>query len=40
MLIGYYPGWDTGLVQDYLNELRDDGQRKKAAAKLDFDLHM
>ena len=40
MLIGYYPGWDTGFVRDYLNELRDDGQRKKAAAKLDFDLHM
>ena len=40
MLIGYYPGWDTGIVRDYLDELRDDGQRKKAAAKLDFDLHM
>lgn len=40
MIIGYYPGWDTGIVRDYLNKLRDDGQRKKAAAKLDFDLHM
>ncbi|MBI4370836.1 MAG: type II toxin-antitoxin system RelE/ParE family toxin [Elusimicrobia bacterium] len=40
MLIGYYPGWDAGAVRDYLNALRDDGQRKKAAAKLDFDLHM
>ena len=38
--VGYYPGWDTGFVRDYLNELRDDGQRKKAAAKLDFDLQM
>lgn len=40
MIIGYYPGWDTGIVRDYLDGLRDDGQRKKAAAKLDFDLHM
>lgn len=40
MLIGYYPGWGTGFVRDYLEELRDDGQREKAAAKLDFDLHM
>lgn len=40
MIIGYYPGWNTGIVRDYLDELRDDGQRKKAAAKLDFDLHM
>ena len=40
MIIGYYPGWDIGIVRDYLNKLRDDGQRKKAAAKLYFDLHM
>ena len=40
MNIGYYPGWHTGFVRDDLNELRHDGQRKKAAAKLDFDLHM
>lgn len=39
-IIGYYPGWNTGCVRDYLNGLREDGQRKKAAAKLDFDLHM
>ena len=38
--LGYYPGWETGPVQDYLDRLRDDGQRKKAAAKLDFDLHV
>ena len=40
MVLGCYPGWYTGLVRDYLNRLRDDGQRKKAAAKLDFDLHV
>ncbi|OGR86925.1 MAG: hypothetical protein A3A86_06565 [Elusimicrobia bacterium RIFCSPLOWO2_01_FULL_60_11] len=40
MTIGYYPGWLTGFVRDELNELRNDGQRKKAAAKIDFDLHM
>jgi phage-related protein len=40
MLLGYYPGWSTGFVRDYLHRLRDDGQRKKAAAKLDFDMHV
>ena len=40
MVIGYYPNWHTGFVRDALNKLRNDGQRKKAAAKLDFDLHM
>lgn len=40
MIIGYYPGWDTGFVRDSLDKLKDDGQRKKAAAKLDFDLHI
>lgn len=40
MNIGYYPGWDAGFVRDALDELKDDGQRKKAAGKLDFDLHM
>lgn len=40
MVIGYYPGWDAGFVRDGLDALRDDGQRKKAAAKLDFDLQM
>lgn len=39
-MVGYYPGWDAGDVRDYLDGLRDDGQRKKAAAKLDFDVHM
>jgi len=38
-MVGYYPGWDAGDVRDYLDGLRDDGQRKKAAAKLDFDIH-
>lgn len=40
MIIGYYPYWDTGYVCDCLDALRADGQRKKAAAKLDFDIHM
>lgn len=40
MVLGYYPGWNTGFVRDFLDRLRDDGQRKKAAAKLDFDLHV
>lgn len=40
MVIGYYPGWNAGFVREYLEKLRDDGQRKKAAAKLDFDLHV
>ena len=40
MILGYYPGWKEGFVRDCLNRLRDDGQRKKAAAKIDFDLHV
>ena len=40
MIIGYYPNWHTGFVRDELNKLRNDGQRKKAAAKLDFDIQM
>lgn len=40
MIIGYYPGWDRGFVLDYIDELKADGQRKKAAAKLEFDLQM
>jgi phage-related protein len=40
MDLGYYRGWDTGFVKEYLDSLRDDGQRKKAAAKLDFDIHL
>lgn len=40
MMIGYYPGWDRGFVLDYIDELKTDGQRKKAAAKLEFDLQI
>jgi phage-related protein len=40
VIIGYYPDWDTGFVRDYLERLWADGNRKKAAAKLDFDMHM
>ncbi len=40
MIVGYYPGWNSGFVRDYLEGLRDDGQRKKAAAKLDFDVQV
>ena len=38
MLIGYYPRWDSGFVLDYLDELKLDGQRKKAEARLRGDL--
>lgn len=38
MILGYYPGWDKGFVLDYFNELKKDGQRKKAEAKLRGDL--
>ena len=38
MVLGYYPGWDKGFVLDYFNELKNDGQRKKAEAKLRGDL--
>jgi phage-related protein len=38
MKVGYYPGWNNGLVQGYLTQLREDGQRKKAEAKLRIDL--
>ena len=38
MKLGFYPGWDKGLVLDYLNEMKADGQRKKTAAKLQADL--
>jgi len=34
----YYPGGNTGEVRDFLDTLRKDGQRKKAAVKLDIDL--
>jgi phage-related protein len=34
MTVGYYPGWDSGFVKDYLDELRGDGQRRKAAVRI------
>ena len=34
----YFPNGDSGEVRDYLNELRKDGQRKRAAVKLDIDI--
>lgn len=34
----YFPHGDTGDVRDYLNALRKDGQRKKAAVRLDIDI--
>ncbi len=40
MIIGYYPGWEDGFVHKDLIKLRNDGQRKKSAAKLDFDMQM
>ena len=40
MIVGYYPGWDSGFVDDAIKDLKRDGQRKKAAAKLEFDLQM
>ncbi|MEK7287308.1 MAG: type II toxin-antitoxin system RelE/ParE family toxin [Elusimicrobiota bacterium] len=36
--IKYYPHGDSGEVREYLEALRQDGQRKKAAVKLDIDL--
>ena len=38
LTVGYYPGWDSGFVLSYIDELYADGQRKKAAAKLEYDL--
>lgn len=38
MKIGYYPGWDIGYVKTQLDELRNDGQRVKAAARIDSDI--
>ena len=40
MLVGYYPGWDNGYVLTHIDELRIDGQRKKAAVKLEYDLEV
>lgn len=34
----YYPKGETGEVRDYLDLLRRNNQKKKAAAKLDIDL--
>lgn len=38
MELGYYPGWDNGFVKQYMDELKSDGQRKKAEAKLWIDI--
>jgi phage-related protein len=40
MDFGYYPGWETGYVRDYLFGLNNDGQRKKAVAKILFDVQV
>ena len=40
MKIGFYPGWDFGFVLEYLNELKKDGQRKKAEAKISTDIQL
>ena len=37
---GYFPGWTEGYVKEYLDKLESDGQRKKAAAKILFDMQM
>src|SRR3989338_8558489 len=34
----YFPDGDAGEVREYLDALRRDGQRKKAAVKLDIDI--
>ena len=34
----YYPCGDSGEVREYLASLRGNGQKKKAAAKLDIDI--
>jgi phage-related protein len=34
----YFPHGDAGEVRVYLDSLRKDGQRKKAAVKLDIDI--
>lgn len=39
MKIAYYPGWNTGYVKDQLDALRNDGQRFKAAVRIDADLN-
>jgi len=39
MRIAYYPGWQAGFVKDQLDVLRNDGQRLKAAARIDADIN-
>lgn len=34
----YYPHGDSGEVREYLESLRRNGQKKKAAVKLDIDI--
>ncbi len=34
----YYPRGDTGEVREYLESLRKNSQKKKAAVKLDIDI--
>jgi phage-related protein len=38
MEVGYYPGWIDGFVKNYFDRLIEDGQRKKAEAKLRLDI--
>ncbi len=37
--IAYYPGWDAGYVKEELDALRNDGQRIKAAVRIDADIN-
>ena len=37
---GFFPGWTQGYVKEYLDSMERDGQRKKAAAKVLFDMQM
>jgi phage-related protein len=38
MEVGYFPGWTSGFVKDYFDDLKKDGQRRKAVAKLRVDI--
>lgn len=38
MDVGYYPDWDDGVVKEFFESLKKDGQRMKAEAKLRLDL--
>ena len=40
MVVGYYPHWEQGFVRDYLMGLENRVDRRKAAAKLRFDIQM